>query len=75
MRSSGGSEFQSETAVTANDLSPTVLALRLKGTRRRLLMDRKLYFDPDCPGQKAKREKKGKEGNAKENHDVNCNKM
>ena len=75
MRSSTGSEFQSKCAVTANDLSSTVLVLRLNGIRRRLLVDRKLYLDPDCPGQKATREKrKRKDGNAKENHDVNCNK-
>ena len=66
MRSSADSEFQSEGTVTANDLSSIVLVLGLNGTRRRLLVDRKLYLDPDCPGQKATREKKKrKEGNAK----------
>ena len=66
MRSSAGSEFQSEGTITANDLSSIVLVLGLNGTRRRLLGDRKLYLDPDCPGQKATREKKKrKEGNAK----------
>ena len=49
MRSSGGSDLQSEGAATATDRSPIVfLFLRLIGTRRRLLVDRKLYLDPDC---------------------------
>ena len=49
MRRSGGSEFQSEGAATANDRSPIVfLVSRLNGTMRRLFVDRKLNLDPDC---------------------------
>ena len=49
MRSSEGSEFRSEGAATANDRSPIILlVIRLNGMRRRLLVDRKLYLDPDC---------------------------